>query len=339
MSEWDWGLVSDVADMVTAISAVAGVFLAAMLGLKAVRIAAQDHDRGAQEFLYAQVDALLQSALALTSAASELAVEMGEGGLAERCVGRQSENFHSRLQLLRELELVNLNSEAASVCNQFAHMLVVVGKCSHGLRSDGRNLLAPTIFDGNGDGAGILHDLATRVHGYPDRSTFCGREEPGSDGHNVSPAFSGSTATAAQLRVDLADVAWRPSVDQSLRLVIPWLRTELGWLQVQAVLEDGTPSMMMDNDWGAFFDEVNGKMVLRPNPHPDAAEWLEKWPGRFWQIEDHGDDPNDNPQAWLVSPEELTTNLFNDLRVHFIARVSALVREMSGNSSPRPQTS
>lgn len=155
----------------------------------------------------------------------------------------------------------------------------------------------------------------------------------------MSPAFSGSSAAATQLRVKIADAAWDPSVNQSLRLVIPWLRTELGWLYVQAVLDDGTPLMMLNSNWGAYFDDVDGVMVEPPHPRPDAEDWLKKWPSHYWQAEDHGDDPIDNPQAWLVSPEELTTNLFNDLRGEFITRISTLFREMRENPPPRPPTS
>lgn len=337
MSQWDWGAASDVANTITAISAVAGVIVAAVLGLKAISIARQDHDRSAQEFLYAQVDVLLQSGLTLSSAASELAAEVGEGELVERGLDREAESFQSRLQLLRELELVDPKNGAANACDQFAHVLVVVAKASHVLLRDGRNVLASTIFDGESDGAGILRDLATQVHAYADMKDLAGYEHPGSDGQGVSRSFDGTPAVAAQLRVKLADAAWEPSVNQSLRLVMPWIRTELGWLYIQAVLDDGTPLMMMDSDWGAYFNEEDGVLVEPPHPHPDAEEWLKKWPSRFWQAEDHGDDPND-PQAQLVSPEELTTGLFNDLRGEFITRISTLVREMRANSSPSART-
>lgn len=266
-------------------------------------------------------------------AASEIATMKGqELPSTAQSLDREAQRFQSRLQLLRELELIDSRSLAASACDHFAHLLAMVAKASHSLQRDGRSILAATIFDGNADAPGLLRDLATQVHARDDREVLGGHEDPGSDGQGVLPAFDASPETAMLLRKKLADASWRPSVNQSLRMVMPWIGTELGWSYVEGVDSDGAPLMMMENDWGAHFDKSIGVLLEPTHPYPEAASWVRRWPSRFWRAEDHGDDP-DNPQADFISPEDLSAVLFSDVLREFISRVSALVREMKPSSS------
>ena len=322
-----WDRIVNVADTVTAIAAVVAVVLATWLGLKAIRVAREDNDQSQQQFLYDQVDLVLQSAVALTSSATDVSTSTGDDhGADARAMERCSEEFDTRLRVLTALGFTTAQDSLDEV-RQFATMLAEVARANHRLTRDGRAVLVPTIVDGD-SGDYLLDDLSKRVFGhdsYIETHPGTGEEVemPGADGKENIDAeidpFRHDPAYAAELRVLTAQSGWEPTVYQSLRLVLPWIRVSLGWSYVQFVNDDGTPGQLMENDWGAWFDESTLEMHEPDHPAAAAAAWLDAWPKRYWVFE-----PNFTHDK--ASPEQIARQLLSDLRAAFIDRLVALVQ-------------
>lgn len=77
-------------------------------------------------------------------------------------------------------------------------------------------------------------------------------------------------------------------MNESLRLVMPWLRTKLGWWAVQYD-EDGTPTALVpDCSYDrSYFDERAMQLVEPPRDQQAVEDWLQAWPGQhFWRPDD-----------------------------------------------------
>lgn len=336
-----WDRIVDIADIVTAGCAVAGLVLATWLSLKAIRVAKGDSDRAFQEFVYGKVDAVLDAALALTSATSHLA-ESASSRESEAEVTKSLEAFESRLHILSTLDDRSAGVRTGSA-KQFSWGLAQVARASARLRGEGRAILAPSVFDGESDGPGLLPALSRLMHGHDGFEDPHGSKavEP-SDGRVLVDgldAFAPSAAYAASLRDRLGGPQWQPTVFESIRLVLPWLYLTWGWLYVQFEQDDGTPGMVMENDWGAYFDESTQTMTQPPHPMPVLATWLQEWPqvhhqeaGHLELMDSFGMEPP------TVSPEELLVQMFEDLKGAYLDSVVSLVTELRGATTPQATT-
>lgn len=314
----DWKLGVDIAQIVTAVSAVAAIYVATWLGLKGIRIAKSDNGLGQREFLFNQVDGVLESALALTASASEAAnnpsPERGD-------LRRAHERFESRVRVLEALELLPEESVVAKDVQQFALAMAALARAHSELLGEGRSVLLPTIFDGTDDVTKeILADLAMVVHGheeYEDDGYLVGAD----DGLGKSDAFQGTREWAAHLREKTNDSHWKPTVMDALRLVVPWARVKLGLVGLGTDL-DGSPVALSELRYeGGFFDEDLGELILPPWPPQVVDDWLREWPRQFAHLGVDLGMPG-------MAPEDLTARLLTDLRAEFLDRVVAVVLEL-----------
>jgi hypothetical protein len=313
-----WERIIDFAEIATAVSAVAAVVLAAWLGLKAIRIAKSDNGQAQQVFLYGQVDSVLQSALALTSAANDLAnVPDVHADSARRTLQRCAEELEGRIRVLTALKLIPAGSGNAEDVQQFAAALVIIALARQELLRDGRHVLVPTVFDGEDEVTGeLLGQLAMQVHGHRSYKEE-GHTIEAFDGQGMSTAFDSAPAVAVKLRSDLVRVDWDPTMNQSLRVVMPWVRAKLGWLYVQRDLEGALQCLTDTRHDGDYFDHEKATMVELPRPQQVIEDWIDQWPA--WSSSDIGE--------FLppLSPEHLVEQVLHDMRIELLDRLIALV--------------
>ncbi|MCH8561847.1 hypothetical protein LTI14_01230 [Nesterenkonia sp. YGD6] len=319
----EWALLVDIAQVITAISAVIAVIVATWLGLKAIRVAKADNGQAQQEFLYNQVDSVLDAALTLVSGASDLETDPAfETNQGQRSLRRSAEGFRSRLRVLKALRLIPAEREVANELQQFADVLAKVGLARQRLMREGRGVLLQTVFDDTDDATSrLLAHLTKRVHASVAGVDDMGNEIPAEDGHGFSEVSDGSPSVAARLREDLARSDWEPTVNESMRLMMPWVLVELGWWCVQCD-EIGTPQWLMEDDTysGQHVDQEKQVVVTPPRPQQAAEDWLDEWPQRFWNWDLNG--------FWKLSPEELADELLKDLSAEFLDRLLSLIADL-----------
>lgn len=330
-----WDRVIDVADIVTAISAVVGVIIAAKLGVQGVRIAARDATRGEREFVMGQAHHLTEAGVAFTRAVAALARdEKTQTSGAER-LETQLSHLTARLDTLIEMSLIDREDKDVDSVKQFIETAERAATSVHRLQTAGPSILARTVFDGEADLADVLRWMASKVHGH-DAYVDCGIEMAASDGWGVSTAFDDSREIAAQLRRDALEATTGLSVNESLRLVVPWLLIELDWLEVAQAPDDEYPTSVTENNWGLFHNEETGEVVIPEHGFAEVRDWLDVWlRDNFHRIEDHGRYSEDNFQGSSVSPNALAVQLLDGLSDELTDRLRSVVRGMGSRISER----
>lgn len=342
-----WSRVLDVAGMLTALIACVAAVLATWLSLRTVRIANSENDRGRQEFLYSQVSSVLEAALSLVSAAKGLDTVPNPTDTDDRrTLHGCADSVHSRLRVLISLKLINEEEHGikARDVRQFADSLVKVGLARQKLHRSGRTTLMGTLLsessDVTGTTADLLNDLSQQVHGtaFGTTDTY-GEEIPESDGQGISNAFDGSESATASLKKRLAfsETCW--SQNESLRLLIPWVKVELGWWEP---LEepDGTICGLDDSSMYDYVSEDSGTPTQVPGPEKVVADWLNSWPTRYWQSEDMHEmlRAMDDYTGSLPTktPEALIDELLDDFCDEFLDRLLGLIARLR-DSLPESQ--
>lgn len=320
----DWARVTEVANIVTAASAVTGVVLAAWLGERAIRIARADNGHATLEFRFKLLEDFLQAVIGLASDAREIGNSPSlDPDAAELKLDRDSERVESRLRVLTSLNILSHEASDAEPLLEFRSAVVGLSLARRRLLDSGRDVLAPLIFDDSDEvTSSFLRDIALRVHGQD--AHLDGESEvqvEASDGTGVSRAFDGSAATAARLRKDLRRADWEPTLNESLRLVMPWATEAVGRVVV-AFDPDGSPVKLHDpRVWDAFpFDSATKQVVSVELPPDVVGDWIEGWPNRFWRADD-----NEELEGFEFSPEELSKKLLGDVCSIFRDRALALV--------------
>ncbi|MDO5495348.1 MAG: hypothetical protein Q4G64_06515, partial [bacterium] len=259
-----------------------------------------------REFLFNQVEGLLSAALQLTAAADEVAAGQARGESSDRELRRAEEGFVLRIHILEELRLTAGHGEGNRELIEFAAVLGPMARARGELEIEGRSALARSIFDGSDEvTARFLADLAGRVHGHGEI------EELGlqaSDGRSTSEAFWEHSSIAERLKANLSVAGWKPTINESLRLILPFARLSLGWWELYLDGE-GTAVGLHDR----YYDPREA------HPHPFAEAWLDEWPDRFARVDEDMDD--------LLAPETAADMLWNSFRAEFIRRFLALVTE------------
>jgi len=319
----EWGLLVDVAQVVTAVSAVIAVIVATWLGLKAIRVARADNGQAQQEFLYNQVDSVLETALALTSAASDLETDSKSDPVeGRRTLRRSAEAFRSRVRVLKALRLIPVEGDTTDRLQQFADVIPRIGLARQRLIREGRDILRQTVLDETDDlTSRLLADLGKRMHATPAYTDDLGYEISAQDGLKFSEVSDGSARVTARLQRDIGRNDWEPTVNQSVRLLMPWIRTELGWWDIQRD-ETGKPLWLFENDnySGRYGDQSNQEVVEPLRLEQVAEDWLDEWPGRFRNLDENG--------FWTLSPEALADELLEDVSAEFLDRLLVLVADL-----------
>lgn len=326
----EWSRVVDVADTVTAISAVVGVVIATWLGLKGIHLAKSGNDQVEQEFLYDQVDGVLQSALTLTAAATDLNYDSDSDPEPERRVLRLAdEAFLSRLRVLDALKLLPSESETAAELAVFATALSRTALANEGLRRQGRQLLRPTLFDDSDECTDVLlRTIEMEAYGHSAYEDFGGWVHEASDGRGIAPALSGDASVVGELNRGLEDPDWNPRADESIRLLIPYMKVENALLGLM-IDEDGQPVMLRE----VWAEELTNPMLLTEEEKEnqpawslgEVDRWFNEWPAGFFPVAlrlgiEH--------PTLYDTPERLAGRLVSDLRTEFLDRVLALIAEL-----------
>ena len=327
----DWQHFVDTADIVTAVSAVVGVVLAAWLGWKAVQIARSDHDRGEREFLYGQVESLFEAAFALTAAASELKTAPGsDPDPSRRELTLCRERFDGRVRILTSMN--QLSQADSELVMTYSLALDRLARANQDLHLDGREVLAVTIFDGSdGHTSGMLTVLVEGSCKGP--VWVSGGESFDDDVYEdkvindlIPPAFRGSVDAAAELRHNLTRPGWRPTRVESLRLVLPWAQERLAIVTLD--WDDGEPYQLSSTE-PFYLDQEH-------RPHPgfwdvrQIDQWLDKWANAIGR---RGVAENDfavqmGSEPTRLSPEDLTEQLVQDFRAKFVEQLVTMAKDM-----------
>lgn len=319
LSRMDWSRVVDVADTVTAISAVVAVVVATWLGLKGIRLAKSGNDQAEKEFLYDQVDGVLQSALAVTAAASDLNLDPDSDPEPKRRTLRSAdEAFQSRLRVLDALKLLPDGSRTATDVGIFATALKRTAVADEKLQRLGRQVLRPTLFD---DADSPTADLLAAL-----------RRKLWDD----LPAFSGTVAMTDEFDRKTTDPDWKPRADESVRLLLPYYKVENKLLEL-LIDNDGQPALMMDVWANELPGPTNLTQQQRDNPPPwslrDVDQWFNDWPEPY--LLEYVYTRSDNASL-DETPEALSSALVNDLRLEFLDHVLVLIADLRSNVSALP---
>lgn len=295
-----WDIVVGAANLVTMACAVIGVILAAVLGWVAIHVAKSGNDTARKESLYAQVDDVLNAALALTAASSAL----GSGHDDDRReLKRAREGFDSRLSVLDALGLLPESRPAVGRARLFADALIDAAQACERLSREGRAVLSETLLSGEEDDHTEML-LARWIDQY------C------TDYRQVPDDFGSGSDVADRLRGSLDDPDWEPRASASLRLAFPWLQAALGVIRVYLV--DGEAAML---ELTEPKPEPSGPVGTRTAEWEKEAlnGWLDRWsPGPVY-------DDVTGLECVQFSPEDMSAKLLDDLRATFLDEIVRLV--------------
>ncbi|HHW84257.1 MAG TPA: hypothetical protein GX743_10700 [Actinomycetales bacterium] len=340
-------LAVDIANIVTALMAVAAVLVAVDLGRKALKEAAhanleaarstaaalEANDQTEKTFLYQQVDGVLESALAFTAAVHHVgAFPEGDGEAQEQALMAAEEAFVNRLRVLTALRLIPEENEPREHVCQFAAAARRAVGAHRELALGGREVLAPFIFDQQDPPTEqMLTDLARLLHGHAEFEDQPGRVLAASDGQGVAEELDGSQATAQRLRENLAAHDEDTTSAELIRLLYPWLSVRLGWWSTHSDGE-GAVAGLDDGQAPEWTDEGVVDVEDVPHAQPEVRDWLHRWIAGF-------NSPDSVPASSSV--EDLSDQVWHGLRSEFLARLLALVEDMrvrimaTDDSAPR----
>lgn len=303
-----WQLVVGVANIVTALAAVAAIIVAALLSLKAIHEARSGNDSERQEFLTSWSYGLMQSALAINAAATNLVTDPKHDGREhKRGLEQAGSDLEARLRLLRPLGLLpeDASPDARDRTRVFAEAVAGIARAYDEMSAHGRGVFVNTIFDSTDKlTAQLLANLRDKL------GTPCSTE----DGYPAWPDLDGSAKTADCLRQQLESPQWAPTSREAMRLVMPWIRVKLG-------LWECTPrGLSSHRETQISVAKFSGR-ALCDYPEQAVETWLDDWPTWLGKI-----DPSANDI--MCTPEEVVDELFRDAQNALLERVDALVEEL-----------
>ncbi|OBA38994.1 hypothetical protein [Gordonia sp. 852002-51296_SCH5728562-b] len=144
----DWGHYVDVANIVTAVSAVVAVVLATWLALKAIETTKAGNDTAERDLRYNQIDHTLHDLLALAAASGELAPDNPrDTSTSLRALSNRAEALESRLKVIEALGLPSERSNIDRV-RELADDLQTFALARDRLSREGRVILADSVTEG-----------------------------------------------------------------------------------------------------------------------------------------------------------------------------------------------
>lgn len=313
-----WDQAIGIADIVTAISAILALILATWLGLRAIQIAQADFRRSHQEFMVSQSASLLEAATAYGSLAVKFAQYLTTDDEGERLqLEERKLDFDGKVTVIRAQQPASQGVSTIDEVERFSMALYSMAIASRELRNLGRGVLRHYIFDASdAPTSDILKNLAKQVHGHEKYTEeYSGFVHEAWDGAGQSRAFDGAPEIAEELRQKCDRAEWEPSIDEALRLVVPWAGVELGIYIALASIEDEQPESL---------HEDNDSEIMQVIPR-----WFDQWPSRYKQMVARFTKEDGSPiDSDLSTPEELTLQLVRDIRRQLFSLLRRLIEEL-----------
>lgn len=327
-----WSFFLDLAQIFTAIAAVAALVLSTLISLKAVRIARADNGQARQSFLYSQMTSVLESALLLDEAAS---VEPNE--IDSRVLSRNLSQFRTHLKMLTSGTSESKQANVAETIVQCATAIQITAIALQELEVRGPRILEPYLLDGNdSETHQILKQLSSIRSDWLAFEAYVETDEKFDQFFADNP-FDDSPEMAKSIRSGLNKdgVSWRPSVDVSIRLIQPWLRCRLGLLDPQSDIDGNIVGFSSAHTRYNYWDELRDEEIEGPAAALSNIEpWLDKWDGWTsinWQ--GRSMKPFRVPHAY---PVDILWQLQTDLRADFLETVTAFISEVGEEITKQP---
>ncbi|GEE00384.1 hypothetical protein nbrc107696_08300 [Gordonia spumicola] len=333
-----WEHFVDVADIVTAVSAVVAVVLATWLGRDAIKVARSGNDTAERDLRYNQIEHLLQDMSALAMATDDLVIGP-VAPLQSRALERHAEAFDTRMQVLeRLLPLDDHDAARFSAVNERAAMLKRISMATDELHRVGRTVLAETVSSGE---TRFTKDMLQRLVEIDWTITIDVREslhaepvhEDVVDFQQVQTAraFAPSFEAANELRQKLDAPDSELTRPESVRLFTPWVSVVLGIAEV-----DEDRGLVGELENIEFYEPERGPSAIDKARVERIDDWIGKYlrrvsPFSRWSHVTAGD--SDEVAVVEVvgrseTPEQLARGFQRYLRDEFVREVVELVDVM-----------